>query len=83
MKKRVAKALIERINKELKEIEEMVATLLGPEKARVWMKVGNLNLGGSSPEQLIAANRGHKVREFVQSAIDEKLTAEGKRSGAV
>lgn len=83
MKKRVAKALIERINRELKEIEEMATTLLGPEKAKVWMKVQNLNLGGNSPEQLVAANRGYKVKQFVQTALDEKFAAEGKRSGAV
>lgn len=68
MKRRVAKNLVERISKELAEIEAMVVPILGEQKAKVWMKVPNLNLGGSSPEALVAANRGHKVVEFIKAS---------------
>lgn len=68
MKRRVAKNLVERISKELAEIEAMVVPILGEQKAKVWMKIPNLNLGGFSPEALVAANRGHKVVEFIKAS---------------
>lgn len=68
MKRRIAKNLVERISKELAEIEAMVVPILGEQKAKVWMKTPNLNFGGFSPEALVAANRGHKVVEFIKAS---------------
>ena len=71
------------LQKEYDEIREMVVTILGKDKADLWMKFENLNFGGTSPATLILMGRGHKVREFVEASLHEKLVAEGKRSGAV
>ena len=69
--------------KEYDEIRAMVVQILGEEKADIWMKTSNLNFGGTSPTTLMLCGRAHKVREFVEAALNDKLIADGKRSGAV
>ncbi len=74
---------LKNLQTEYNEIRAMVVQILGERKADFWMKTDNLNLGGCSPTILIIRGRGHKVREFVESALNDKLVSEGKRSGAV
>ena len=38
--------------------------------AETWMNTPNTNFGGTSPAQLILLGRGHKVEDFVDSAIE-------------
>ena len=46
------------------------------DKAELWMRTENQNLGGLSPNLMIEKGRGHKVLRLVESAIDESAPVE-------
>ncbi len=51
------------------------------EKVSLWMRLDNLNFGGTSPNRLIAMGRGHKVLQFVHDALGEGYEAVIKDGG--
>jgi hypothetical protein len=40
------------------------------DRARMWLRNGNINFGGAVPLDLINAGRAEKVIEFIQAAIN-------------
>ena len=40
-------------------------------KTELWFSTNNLNFGGSSPDTLFAFGRGHKVKQFIDTAVEE------------
>lgn len=55
--------------------DQILALVVGffkdEKKAQTWMETENPNLGGSTPATLIHRGRGHKVLQFVTSALEE------------
>lgn len=41
------------------------------DKADKWMSTPNPNLGEATPKHLILTGRGHKVLQFIRTAIEE------------
>lgn len=50
-------------------------------KTALWMSTDNLNFGGTSPNKLIKMNRGHKVLQFIKTALDEDYATIIKEGG--
>lgn len=41
-------------------------------KVKLWLNTENLNLGGSTPIDLIQRGRSKRVRGFINSALDDR-----------
>lgn len=45
-------------------------------KVETWLRADNLNFGAIAPIFLINLERGHKVLQFIETALDENGTIE-------
>lgn len=63
------------VAQEYREIRDSIMKGMGwgTDKADTWMKTKNPHFGETSPQQLIAIGRGHKVKAFVEAQLQENL----------
>lgn len=60
---------------QIKQTEKEIRTLLqsffnDSEKVELWLTTPNPNLGNCIPKNLIRLNRGHKVKLFIEAALE-------------
>ena len=57
-----------------KELKDKVKKIFNGDdaKAEFWFQTENPNFGGSCPNDLILLGRGHKVKAFVDAALQDQ-----------
>lgn len=63
--------LPEQIKQTEKEIRSLLQSFFNDsEKVELWLTTPNPNLGNYIPKNLIRLNRGHKVKLFIEAALE-------------